>query len=33
MYIECDTKYIKSTLTLTVKVLTVNGNWFDCHLV
>jgi hypothetical protein len=32
MYIERNTKYIKSTLTLTVRVLTVKGNRFDLHL-
>ena len=32
MYIECNTKYIKSTFTLTVKVLTVKSNRFDSHL-
>ena len=29
MYVECNTKYIKSTLILTVKVLKLEGNRFD----
>ena len=29
MYVECNTKYIKSTLTLTVEILTAKGNRFD----
>lgn len=32
MYIDCNTKYIKSKLTPTVKVLTVKGNIFESHL-
>ena len=32
MYIECNTKYIKPTFILTVKVFTVKGNRFDSHV-